>query len=47
MTSNEKIRVVVADDDYLASEKIREIAEMLEYSIVGEAADGNQAVEMT
>ncbi len=47
MTSAEKIRVLVADDDYLASEKIREIVEMLGYSIVGEAADGYQAVEMT
>ena len=47
MTSTEKIRVLVADDDYLASEKIREIVEMLGYSVAGEASDGHQAVEMT
>ena len=46
MTSHGKIRVLVADDDYLASEKIREIVDMLGYSVAGEAADGNQAVEM-
>jgi len=47
MTSREKIRVLIADDDYLVSEKIRDIVEMLGYSVVGEAADGTQAVEMT
>ncbi len=42
------IRVLIAEDDYLVGEMIKEIfEEEIGYTIVGKATDGQQAVEMT
>lgn len=47
MIEMEQIRLVLAEDDYLTSEKIREVAETLGYAVIGEASDGEQAIAMT
>ncbi len=41
------VRVLAVDDDVLVLETIREMVESLGYTVVGEAVDGLQAVEMT
>ncbi len=43
----DKVRVLTVDDDVLVLETIREMVESLGYTVVGEAVDGLQAVEMT
>ncbi len=43
----ETVRVLIVDDDVLGLEVIREMVESLGYTVVGEAVDGLQAVEMT
>lgn len=43
----QRTRVLIAEDDFLVSEMIVGVAEKLGYVVVGKAADGNQAVEMT
>jgi AmiR/NasT family two-component response regulator len=40
------IRVLIAEDDYLIAQEIRELAQSAAYTVVGEADDGRQAVEM-
>ncbi len=48
MKSPQDIRVLIAEDDYLVGEMIKEIfEEEIGYTIVGKATDGQQAVEMT
>jgi len=43
----ENVRVLIAEDDYMVSEMIRGSLEEIGCTIVGEAADGSEAVEMT
>ena len=38
------VRVLLVDDDELHREALRDLLEMLGFEVVGEAADGNQAV---
>jgi two-component sensor histidine kinase len=47
MYDYEQSRVLIAEDDYLACAQIREIVEMVGHTVVGEAGDGYEAVEMT
>jgi signal transduction histidine kinase len=44
---SDTVRVLAVDDDVLVLETIREMVESLGYTVVGEAVDGLQAVEMT
>ncbi|MCB0211156.1 MAG: response regulator [Anaerolineae bacterium] len=44
---NRYIDVLIAEDDYLVSKMIRGTLEQTGFTIVGEAADGRQAVDMT
>jgi len=41
------IQVLLAVDDFLAAQKLREQCETLGFSVVGEAADGHEAVALT
>jgi AmiR/NasT family two-component response regulator len=41
------VRVLIAEDDYLVSETIRGMLEEEGYTVVGEAADGREAIEKT
>ncbi len=43
----ETVRVLIAEDDYLVGETIKGLLEDVGYAVVGEAADGLEAVEMT
>jgi two-component system cell cycle sensor histidine kinase/response regulator CckA len=47
MTSQENIRVLIAENDHLVSEMVRALLEELDYVVIGEAADGTEAIEMT
>jgi DNA-binding NarL/FixJ family response regulator len=47
MNNQQNIRVLIAEDDYLVSEMIKGLLEKTGYTVVGEAADGSEAVEMT
>jgi len=47
MRDSKNIRVLIAEDDYLVSETIRGMLEEEGYTVVGEAADGREAIEMT
>jgi two-component system cell cycle sensor histidine kinase/response regulator CckA len=47
MTSQENVRVLIAENDYLVSEMVRALLEELDYVVIGEAADGIEAIEMT
>ena len=47
MGKSKGIRVLIAEDDYLVSEMIRGSLEEMGYDIVGQAADGLEAVELT
>jgi len=44
---HQDVRVLVAEDDYLVCEMIRGSLEEVGYTVVGEAANGFEAVEMT
>jgi len=44
---NEVLRVLIVEDDFLVGEKLRGILESLGHVVVGEAADGGEAVELT
>ena len=46
MKSSKGIRVLTAEDDYLVGETIRGMLEEGGYTVVGEAADGQEAIEM-
>lgn len=43
----EHIRVLVVEDDYLVSEMIKGSLDDVGYQVIGEAIDGNEAVELT
>jgi two-component system cell cycle sensor histidine kinase/response regulator CckA len=47
MSNQGKVRVLIAEDDYLASEMIKVMLEEAGYTVAGRATDGQQAVEMT
>jgi signal transduction histidine kinase len=47
MNAQERPRVLIAEDNFLISEMIKGLLEETEYTVVGEAADGLEAVEMT
>jgi two-component system cell cycle sensor histidine kinase/response regulator CckA len=46
MTSQGNIRVLIAENDHLVSEMVRALLEELDYVVIGEAADGIEAIEM-
>lgn len=47
MSGQKDTRVLIAEDDYLVSEMIRGLLEKVGYTVVGEATNGLEAVEMT
>ena len=47
MNDRKSVRVLIAEDDYLVSKMVGALLEELKYTVVGEAADGLEAVEMT
>ncbi|OQY19675.1 MAG: hypothetical protein B6I35_11395 [Anaerolineaceae bacterium 4572_32.2] len=47
MNNRENIRVLIVEDDYLVGEMVRGLLEEAGYTIVGEAGNGLEAVEMT
>ena len=47
MKETGKVRVLIAEDDFLVSEEISRILKMIGYILIGEATDGDEAVEMT
>jgi len=47
MNNQGNIRVLIAEDDYLVCQVIKALLKELKYTVVGEAADGLEAVEMT
>lgn len=47
MNPSKAIRVLVVEDDALVGEVIHALVEQIGYTVVGEASDGKQAVEMT
>ena len=47
MSNQQDVRVLIAEDDYLNCEMIRGLLEEIWYTVVGEAADGLETVEMT
>lgn len=46
MSPTKTLKVLIAEDDYLAREKIKELIETIGYTLVGEATNGQEAVEM-
>jgi len=44
---NDKIRVLIAEDNFMVSVIIQKNVEKIGYTVVGKAPDGKQAVEMT
>jgi signal transduction histidine kinase len=46
MNNRKTIRVLIAEDDHLVSKVIKTLLKELAYTVVGEAADGVEAVEM-
>ncbi len=47
MSNQQDVRVLIAEDDYLNCEMIKGLLEEIWYTVIGEAADGLEAVEMT
>ncbi len=47
MNEQKKIRVLIAEDDFLAGEMIKSLLGELGYEVVGKAVNGRQAIEMT
>jgi two-component system cell cycle sensor histidine kinase/response regulator CckA len=47
MEDRQDIRVLIAEDDYLTGEMIKEMLKEVGYTVIGKAVDGLQAVEMT
>ena len=47
MSNRQDFRVLIAEDDYLNSEMLKGLLEEIWYTVVGEAADGLETVEMT
>jgi len=46
MTSPQPVKVLIAEDDYLVRASLKGILNKLGYTVVGEAADGEKAVEL-
>jgi two-component system sensor histidine kinase/response regulator len=46
MRSNNDVRVLVVEDDYLVSEMVKGLLKEADYSVIGEAASGLDALEM-
>ncbi len=46
MTARKKIRILIADDETHVRKYIRAVMERMNAEVVGEAADGRQALEM-
>ena len=46
MKERESTRVLIVEDDYLVGEMIKGLLEEAGYTVVGEAADGLEAIEM-
>ena len=44
---NQKIKVLVAEDEFLVSEEIARSVKNIGYNLVGVASDGEQAVQLT
>lgn len=47
MSDQHDVQVLIAEDDYIVGEMIRELMEEMGYTVVGEAMDGLETVEMT
>jgi AmiR/NasT family two-component response regulator len=47
MSNQPDVHVLIAEDDYLNCEMIKGLLEEIRYTVVGEAVDGLEAVEMT
>jgi two-component system cell cycle sensor histidine kinase/response regulator CckA len=47
MKRRRDVRVLIAEDDYLAGEMLRAMLEEVGYTVIDQALDGQQAVEMT
>lgn len=47
MLSGKNVSVLIAEDDFIISETIQQELEQLGYNVLGKAADGRQAVDMT
>ena len=47
MSNRQDVRVLIAEDDYLNSEMLKGLLEEIWYTVIGEAADGLETVEMT
>ncbi len=47
MSKNASVRVLIAEDDYLVTVMIRKLLQESGYTVVGQAVDGLEAVEMT
>jgi response regulator NasT len=47
MSHQEKVRVLIAEDDYLVRQMVERLVEEMGHTVVGAAADGLEAVEMT
>ncbi|MDM8520099.1 response regulator [Anaerolineales bacterium HSG6] len=47
MLNNRKIKILIAEDDYLVSMMIKGLLEQIGYTVIGEAVNGEEAVEMT
>jgi signal transduction histidine kinase len=47
MSGQENTRILIVEDDYVVSEMIRGLSEQIGYTVVGEAANGNEAIEAT
>ncbi len=46
MTTSLPLKVLIAEDDFLAREKIKELVETAGYVVAGEATDGQEAVDL-
>ncbi|MEE8390127.1 MAG: response regulator, partial [Anaerolineae bacterium] len=46
MNQQRNVRVLIAEDDYLSGEMLQELLQETEYTVVGKAVDGLEAVEM-
>jgi AmiR/NasT family two-component response regulator len=47
MSKSDKVRVLIAEDNFLVSEMIEGALEELGHTVVGKAPDGQQAIELT
>ncbi|MDM8527003.1 response regulator [Anaerolineales bacterium HSG24] len=47
MKNYHKIKILIAEDDYLVSMMIKGLLEQIGYTVIGEAVNGEEAVEMT